>query len=188
MSVKCQFTIDVGLRIEVEMKKNNTKSTTKSTTKLHCINRCVSMQKHPSADNLLTKVTVEELRKAIMSQSNKKSPGPDRIPNELYKYLADCEPFLLVLAEIYSACMAHGLTPQAWGKSNIYLIYKSDDPANPLNYRPISLLNTNYKIFTYLVNKRLNRYIENANGFFNMQGIQGGQDHFHQNLDPHKHY
>ena len=36
--------------------------------------------------------------------------------------------------------------PFHWLKANIFLLYKKGDPHNPINYRPIALLNTLYKI------------------------------------------
>ncbi len=52
----------------------------------------------------------------------------------------------------------------------MYMLYKAGDPSDPLNYRLISLLNTLYKIFTHLVNKRLSKYMERIEGFSTMQG------------------
>ena len=123
-----------------------------------------------NSSQLLAEISEEELRKAIMAQSNKKQPGPDRIQNEIWKLLANNVDFILVFSVILSACMSHSTTPKAWNHNIIYLIYKDGDPADATNYRPIALLNTSYKIFTYIINKRLSRFLETNDIFSNMQG------------------
>ena len=40
----------------------------------------------------------------------------------------------------------HRHIPFDWLKAKIFLLYKNSDPHNPINYRPIALLNTLYKI------------------------------------------
>ena len=53
---------------------------------------------------------------------------------------------------------------------SIYLVYKSGEASDPMNYKPIALLNTSYKIFTSLLNYRFSRFLENTNSFSCMQG------------------
>lgn len=45
--------------------------------------------------------------------------------------------------------------PKEWRKARIVLIPKDGSPTNPANYRPISLLQTSYKIFTKIITNRL---------------------------------
>jgi hypothetical protein len=52
----------------------------------------------------------------------------------------------------------------------IFLIYKKDNPFIVNNYRPITLLNTCYKIYTAMINKRLVQVIENRKLLGNEQG------------------
>ena len=49
---------------------------------------------------------------------------------------------------IYSLCslLITGHIPFHWLKAKMFLLYKKGDPHNPINYRPIALLNTLYKI------------------------------------------
>ncbi len=59
-------------------------------------------------------------------------------------------------------CMNKVLKPgvevlEEWRKARIVLIPKDGSPANPANYRPISLLQTLYKIFTKIITNRLSR-------------------------------
>ena len=60
--------------------------------------------------------------------------------------------------------------PNAWKTSSIFLIHKSGSAADPLNYRPIVLLNTSNKIFTIIVNKHMSTFLEKQKVFSNMQG------------------
>ena len=49
---------------------------------------------------------------------------------------------------IYSLCslLITDHIPFHWLKAKMFLLYKKGDPHNPINYRPIALLNTLYKI------------------------------------------
>ena len=55
-------------------------------------------------------------------------------------------------------------------KINIYTIYKKQNPNNPLNYRPIALLSTTYKIYSSLITKRLSDFLEDNHCLSEMQG------------------
>jgi len=57
--------------------------------------------------------------------------------------------------------------PQQWNEEFICPVYKKGDRLNCDNYRPITLLNIDYKIFAILLNKRLieNKLEDNQMGF-----------------------
>lgn len=97
--------------------------------------------------------TLAELTKAISRCNRTKSSGPDRLPNAWYRdYADDLAPILLQLA---NACYTKGIVPQSFGDATVVCLKKSGSSANPLNYRPISLLNTDYKVYTRLLASRL---------------------------------
>ena len=73
-------------------------------------------------------------------------------------------------ATLLNACFQHSVIPDEWRKCSIYLVYKSGEASDPMNYRPIALLNTSYKIFTSLLNYRFSRLLENTKSFSCMQG------------------
>lgn len=75
-----------------------------------------------------------------------------------------------ILASIFSTFISSDTIPQEWHCSNIFLIYKSDDAANPNNYHPIALLNTLNKLFACLINKRLSNFLETNLILSDMQG------------------
>ena len=112
----------------------------------------------------------EELIEVLKKLSTKKQPGPDRLPNEILKYLRKSDLYLDNMLKMFNLCLRNGWTPESWMDSNLYLIYKSGDPANPLNYRPIALLNIRYKVYNSLINSRLSNFLEKYNILSNIQG------------------
>src|SRR5688572_1193577 len=86
---------------------------------------------------LYKEITIEEYQQVISKLSNKKQPGPDRIPNELFKILKEHETFTEIYIKILNSCIETNEIPLSWKESNIYIIYKKLDPTDPLNYRPI---------------------------------------------------
>jgi ribonuclease HI len=64
-----------------------------------------------------------------------------------------------------------GHVPVRWKKAMIFLIYKGKGHRHdPLNYRPISLLNTDYKIFAKIIAERMSDITEKGNLWSNAQG------------------
>lgn len=50
--------------------------------------------------------------------------------------------------------------PNIWQDANTSLIPKeASDPKDPKNYRPISLLNLDYKLFTKILADRLKKFL-----------------------------
>ena len=112
---------------------------------------------------------------------NSKQPGPDRIPNEIFKWIQECDTAFAILLKILNTILEKNWIPSTWKESLIYLIYKSDNPSNPLNYRPIALLNSFYKIYTALIAKRLSSFLEENEIFSNTQGgFREGKTTFHK--------
>jgi hypothetical protein len=64
------------------------------------------------------------------------------------------------LTEIYNDCLKHKYIPKIWRKAQINLLPKEGDPSELGNYRPISLLCVQYKIYTHILNRRLQAYLE----------------------------
>jgi sorting nexin-29 len=56
--------------------------------------------------------------------------------------------------------------PQEWGTAVICPIYKQSDKLECRNYRGISLLNVNYKIFTNLLTSYIEPYFEEIIGYY----------------------
>uniref|UniRef100_A0A803TSI0 Reverse transcriptase domain-containing protein n=1 Tax=Anolis carolinensis TaxID=28377 RepID=A0A803TSI0_ANOCA len=53
------------------------------------------------------------------------------------------------------------IIPESWKEAEIIMIHKEGkDPSDVRNYRPISLLNTDYKIFTKILANRLTEFLQ----------------------------
>jgi exonuclease III len=100
-----------------------------------------------------TSVTREEVVVALKRGAAGKSPGLDGIPIEIYRaFAADFSP---VLAALYSAIGTTGQSPAGFTDGLIVQIYKKGDRAAVGNYRPITLLNTDYRSLAKVLACRL---------------------------------
>ena len=106
-----------------------------------------------------------EMVMALSGSANGKAPGSDGLPYELYKAMwqllgphlmaaLDCT--FHAVADLEGAAAATQL-PQSWLEGLISLIYKGRDrPRAQLpSYRPITLLNCDYKLVGKAINNRL---------------------------------
>eukprot|EP00249_Psilotum_nudum_P025161 c29397_g2_i2 orf=1-981(-) len=82
----------------------------------------------------------------LHSLSHDKTPGPDNLPNELLQSLG--KDFLDTLYQLFQVCYSIKKIPPSWKNSTTILLYKKGDPHTLGSYRPISLANTTYKLFT----------------------------------------
>lgn len=99
------------------------------------------------ARKLESTVMVAEIRKAVSLMNTGKSPGCDGFPVEYYKeYIDNLAP---VLVKVYQEAFEKGHMPPTFNEALISLIPKKDrDITDPSNFRPISLLNIDFKILT----------------------------------------
>jgi hypothetical protein len=85
-------------------------------------------------------ITEEEVSAAIGCCKSGKACGPDDLSNKWYKDHAVL--LVPVLTRLYNDCMITGDMPSTFLEAYIHSISKGGDSSNPLNYRPIALLNT----------------------------------------------
>ena len=105
-------------------------------------------------------IVKEEIIEAVKSLSNLKSPGSDGLPVEVYKhYLLKLIPFLL---ELFKEVLQRQLLHQSARMGIITLLEKiGRDPLYLNDWRPLSLLNTDYKILAKILATRLNIVLSN---------------------------
>ena len=97
---------------------------------------------------------------ALLTHSPKsKSPGLDGLPFELYQYLAgSCSDFLDLLVDVLSDAF-NGVLPPSWQQTRMVLLFKKGDPQLLVNWRPLSLINSDAKLFTKLIANRMNKVL-----------------------------
>ena len=103
-----------------------------------------------SREALNSVMSPAEITDAIRSLHNGKSPGPDGYVVEFYKKFAD--QVTPILHRMFSDSIEVKRLPPTLYNANISLLLKQDrEETNPSSYRPISMLNLDFKIFTKIL-------------------------------------
>ena len=63
------------------------------------------------------------------------------------------------LLQFLNKFFAEGRVPEQWAFGDVVGIYKKHDPTYPKNYRPITLLDTLYKVYTRMLATRLSNAV-----------------------------
>uniref|UniRef100_A0A670K7G8 Reverse transcriptase domain-containing protein n=1 Tax=Podarcis muralis TaxID=64176 RepID=A0A670K7G8_PODMU len=104
------------------------------------------------------KITRQEIEQAIQNMKQGKSPGPDGLTSKYYKILKDY--LIQPLMEVSNEIMEGKKAPESWKEAFITLIPKLETEKTQLkNYRPISLLNVDYKIFADVLASRFKKVL-----------------------------
>ena len=102
-------------------------------------------------------VTEHELLLALQTMENNKSPGLDGLSTNFYKHfwhLLGPE-----LTNIYNYAYDHEHLSLSQQRGVITLLFKKGDRTKLQNWRPITLLNTDYKILTKALSNRLKQVL-----------------------------
>ena len=132
-------------------------------------------------------INEEDVWAALRSMENGKATGLDGIPYDLYKALhriflarskdegneKDLFDIIETLTMVFQDIEKYGTDPleeNGFAEGWICPLYKKNDPRLPSNYRPITLLNADYKIYTKALTMKLakvapNLIHENQAGF-----------------------
>ena len=103
-------------------------------------------------------ISNEEIKKACSQLTSGRSGGPDKILNEFLKHGF---PYLCgYFNALFNKVLKLGYFPSQWTEGYIVPIFKKGDPNLPGNYRGITLLSTLGKLFTRIINNRLNSWAE----------------------------
>lgn len=98
-------------------------------------------------------ITTEEVQAAMERTALGKSAGPDRIPGAMYRILSSH--FAERLANLLNEALEKGSLPPHMLEGDITVLYKKGDRDDPRNYRPITLLNADYKVFAKVLASRM---------------------------------
>ena len=102
---------------------------------------------------LETDYTVKEIQAVMEHLPLGKSAGPNRVPNAVYRYLSAA--FAPKFLKMINEAITRQSLPDHMMEGEISVLYKKGDRDDPRNYRPITLLNADYKIYTKLLAARM---------------------------------
>ena len=111
----------------------------------------------PTATECGKPITAPELEDTMNLLPTGKAAGPDGLPNKFYKVFS--KTLAPILEKVFEESLANGKLPPAVGDGLITLLYKKNARDDPTNYRPITLLNSDYKIMMRVLAKRMNQAV-----------------------------
>ena len=116
-------------------------------------------------------LSLEECFAALSGMARRKAPGSDGLPMEFYLKFWHVLDHDLVL--VLNSCLREGHLSLSQRRGVISLSFKKGDRLDPKNWRPISLLNCDYKIASRVIAGRLLKVIHLVVGKDQTCGVPG---------------
>ena len=115
-------------------------------------------KKYSELDNT---ITTKEISDAISSLQNNKASSFDSILNEMLKYSQSY--ILKCLHKLFNSVLTTGIFPTSWAKGIIVPIFKNGLLDDPSNYRALTIGSNICKLFTKILNTRLDNFLIKRN-------------------------
>ncbi|KAE9298518.1 hypothetical protein PR003_g23215 [Phytophthora rubi] len=120
-------------------------------------------------------ITETAVRMALRECKMDKACGPDKLGNDWYRAYEDA--LVPILTRLYKLWYTEQVFPDSFLEANIFCLKKSGDGGDPLNYRPLALLNTDYKILTRLLTTQVRTTLARRISIFQQGFVPGRQIH-----------
>jgi len=124
-------------------------------------------------DSLLKEITAEDMTKALRGLNRNKGAGPDGLNNDFYKDYGDimAEKLLPVL----NAMLQGAQPPASFLEALVIPLRKNGDSPRAMDYRPIMLLQTSYKLLAGILAGRLQGFLARLIGDHQQGFVRGRQ-------------
>ena len=106
-------------------------------------------------------ISKEEVELALRKLKNRKAAGPDGIISEILKHANNY--VVKFFVRYFNVLFDKGVYPDNWCESIILPLFKKGDQNDPNNYRGISLCDVSGKLYSFIINNRLQEWIEENN-------------------------
>jgi hypothetical protein len=131
--------------------------------------------------DMMTPFTEAEVAAAIRESKPGKACGPDRLGNDWYRDFASL--LVPILTTLFNEWYPSAVFPKSFLEADIFCLKKGGAAQDPLNFRPLSLMNTDYKLITRILatrsSKKLSAIIHpHQNGFVPLRTIHTTLDLF----------
>ena len=121
----------------------------------------------PQVDMLDKSIEMKELDVVLKSLKRNKCSGPDKILNEfLINANTAVKLFILLL---FNKILEIEYFPEVWAIGRVFPVYKKGDKTDENNYRGITVISCLGKVFTKIMNNRLNQWAEENGKLSNVQ-------------------
>lgn len=116
-------------------------------------------------------ISAMELLDRLKEMKSGKTPGKDGLPAEFY---VKCWPVVGVyVTEVINYCVSQRCTAPSMKDGLITLIHKKGDQRDMKNWRPITLLNCDYKLLAKVFAKRLSEVVDKMVGEWQLCAVPG---------------
>ena len=113
------------------------------------------------SDILDNQIESQELNLAIKSLKKNKSSGEDNLVNEFFIHAPS--PVKLFILILFNKILDLEYFPSVWAIGNVVPVFKKGDKKNANNYRGITIISCLGKLFTKIMNNRINGFVEEKN-------------------------
>ena len=111
-------------------------------------------------EGLLTNLLSSECNQALLGMAHGKAPGSDGLPMEFF--VKSWDVLVLDLVDVLNSCYRCGCLSLSQRRGITSMVFKKGDRLDARNWRPISLLNVDYKLASRAIAGRLLKVIHSV--------------------------
>lgn len=105
--------------------------------------------------NIMAEFSSQEIEETTRHLASGKAPGKDGIPYEMYRILFTIPWITELFIKLANSALQRGNIPRSWKETVMILLFKKGESDRLGNWRPLSLINADAKIFTKILSRRM---------------------------------